>query len=329
MLKPLKIGRLLLAHNVVLAPLAGITNLPFRIMCRRAGAALAFTEMVSVNGLVREGTNTLKLLKSDLEDRPLGIQLFGDSARDLAEAARRVAECGDLLDINMGCPVRKVVGNGAGSALLKEPLKVAAIIREVRAATTLPLTIKIRSGWNCGDDSFLEIAMIAQSEGCDAITLHPRSRSQMFTGLADWDQLKRLKTHLSIPVIGSGDLFTARDCHRMLVETGCDGVMVARGALGSPWIFRQIRELGECGRYVPLTNVERADAIRLHLELYLREYGETIASSEMKKHIGWYAKGFPGASDIRRAANSARSTTDIHALIERIGEIAIPYHETD
>lgn len=318
MLKPLKIGSLTLAHNVVLAPLAGITNLPFRIICRRMGAALAFTEMVSVNGLVRDGANTFALLKSCPDDRPLGIQLFGDSPQDLAEAARRVEGCGDVLDINMGCPVRKVVGTGAGSALLREPLKIAAIIRAVRAATTLPLTVKIRSGWHCGDDSYREIALIAEAEGCDAVTLHPRSRSQMFAGSANWSQLTDLKARLKIPLIGSGDLFTAQDCHRMLAETGCDGVMVARGALGAPWIFRQIRELAERGTLTPVSNAERAAAIGLHLELYCAEYGEAIAAREMKKHIGWYAKGFAGASDIRRDANSARSTADIQALAERI-----------
>jgi nifR3 family TIM-barrel protein len=324
MLKPLKIGTLTLAHNVVLAPLAGITNLPFRIICRRMGAALAFTEMVSVNGLVRSGTNTLALLKSSPEDHPLGIQLFGDTPRDLAEAARRVEGCGELVDINMGCPVRKVVGTGAGSALLREPVKVAAIIRAVRAATTLPLSVKIRSGWHCGDDSYLQIARIAQSEGCDAITLHPRSRSQMFGGHADWNQLKELKSELSIPVIGSGDLFTPHDCRRMLDETGCDGIMVARGALGTPWIFRQIRELEEQGTFRDVTNAERADMIRLHMELYLQTFGEAIASREMKKHIGWYAKGFTGAADIRRDANNARSTADIHALADRIQGVPDP-----
>lgn len=327
MLKPLKIGTLTLAHNVVLAPLAGITNLPFRIICRRMGAALAFTEMVSVNGLVRSGSNTLALLKSCSEDRPLGIQLFGDTPQDLAEAARRVEACGDLLDINMGCPVRKVVGTGAGSALLREPLKVAAIIRAVRAATPLPLSVKIRSGWQCGDDSYLQIARIAQSEGCDAITLHPRSRSQMFSGHADWNQLKELKAELSIPVIGSGDLFTPQDCRRMLEETGCDGIMVARGALGAPWIFRQVRELGERGTFPDVTNAERAAVIRQHMDLYLQSFGESIASREMKKHIGWYAKGFAGAVDIRRDANNARSTADIRALTDRIQRVPDIHHE--
>ena len=318
MLKPLTIGSLVLKHNVVLAPLAGITNLPFRLICRKAGASLAFTEMVSVNGLVREGAKTLALLKSAPEDRPLGIQLFGDKPSDLADAARMVEGYGDLLDINMGCPVRKVVGTGAGSALLQEPLKIAAIVRAVRAATKLPLTIKIRSGWHCGDNVFQEVGRIAEAEGCDAITLHPRSRSLMFSGQADWTQLREMKASLSIPVLGSGDLFTPDDCMRMLEGTGCDGIMIARGALGNPWIFRQVLELEQSGSYTPVSTRERADAITEHLNLFIDELGETVAVREIKKHIGWYAKGFAGASEIRRAANSANSVQDIRLLTERI-----------
>ncbi len=319
-----------MAHNVVLAPLAGVTNLPFRLISRQQGASLAFTEMVSVNGLVREGIKTIALLKSRPEDRPLGIQLFGDSPSDLAEAARMVEGYGDLLDINMGCPVRKVVGTGAGSALLQSPLKIAAIISAVRAATKLPLTIKIRSGWHCGDDVYLQIAKIAEAEGCDAITLHPRSRSQMFSGQANWDQIKAMKAALSIPVLGSGDLFTADDCLRMLSETGCDGIMIARGTLGNPWIFRQVIELAEHGCYNPVSTAERAEMIERHLALFNEENGEAVAVREMKKHIGWYAKGFPGASDIRRAANSAHSKSDIKALTERIRTVCdVSDHATE
>ena len=328
MLKPLKIGSLVLPHNVVLAPLAGITNLPFRILCRREGAALAYTEMVSVNGLVREGANTLALLKSTVEDRPLGIQLFGDTPDSLAEAARMVEDYGELLDINMGCPVRKVVGTGAGSALLREPAKIAGIIRAVRAATRLPLTVKIRSGWHCGDNTYCEIGRIAEAEGCDAITLHPRSRSQMFSGAAAWEQLRELKESVSIPVLGSGDLFSAEDCLGMLRETGCDGVMIARGALGAPWIFRQVAELAECGSVTPVSNLQRVGAMRRHLELFCRESGEQIAVREMKKHVGWYARGFVGAADIRRACNSARDIGDLNTLMERIAAIPDENHES-
>ncbi len=330
MLKPLTIGSLVLAHNVVLAPLAGITNHSFRLICRTAGASFAFTEMVSVNGLVREGTKTLALLKSSSGDRPLGIQLFGDKPADLAEAARMVEGYGELIDINMGCPVRKVVGTGAGSALLLEPLKIAAIVRAVRAATTLPLTIKIRSGWHCGDNVFQEVGRIAEAEGCDAITLHPRSRSLMFSGLADWTQLAEMKRALSIPVLGSGDLFTPDDCLRMLETTGCDGIMIARGALGAPWIFRQVRELAASGRYTPASTGERADTIEKHLALFIGESGAAVAVREIKKHIGWYAKGFAGASEIRRAANAAGSIQDIQSLTERIRNIpGTPGHVPD
>jgi nifR3 family TIM-barrel protein len=321
MLKSLTIGGLTLAHNVVLAPLAGITNLPFRLICRRNGAALAFTEMVSVNGLVREGAKTLALLKSCPEDRPLGIQLFGDTPQSLAEAARMVEGYGELLDINMGCPVRKVVGTGAGSALLRDPSRIAAIIRAVRGVTPLPLTIKIRSGWSYGDNTYLEIGRIAESEGCDAVTLHPRSRSQMFAGHADWSQIARLKQSLSIPVIGSGDIFSAADCRAMMDETGCDGVMIARGALGNPWIFRQVLEAREKGDSRAVSPAERAVTIRQHLELFLQERGEAVAVREMKKHIGWYARGFAGAADIRREANSLRAIEDLFALTERIATI--------
>lgn len=320
MLKKLQIGSLALEHNIFLAPLAGITNLPFRLLCREAGAALAFTEMVSVNGLVRDGAKTRALLKKTADDYPLGIQLFGSTADDLAEAARLVEDDGELIDINMGCPVRKVVGTGAGSALLKDPKQIAAIIRAVRKATRLPLTVKIRSGWHCGDNTFLETGLIAEAEGCDAITLHPRSRSQMFGGTADWDQLKLLKERLSIPVIGSGDLFTAPDCIKMLQETGCDGVMIARGALGAPWIFRQVKELAKGVVAAPPATKELTDAIRRHLGMYVAQYGEAVAAREMKKHFGWYAKGFPGASGIRREANNARSIADILALTAKIDE---------
>ena len=321
MLKSLVIGSLVLRHNVVLAPLAGITNLPFRLICRQAGASFAYTEMVSVNGLVREGAKTLALMKSSPGDRPLGIQLFGEKPDDLAEAARMVEEFGDLLDINMGCPVRKVVGTGAGSALLQEPLKIAAIIRAVRAATALPLSIKIRSGWHCGDNVFQEVGRIAEAEGCDAISLHPRSRSLMFSGHADWSQLAEMKSALSIPVVGSGDLFTPEDCLRMLRETGCDGIMIARGALGNPWIFRQLQELQLTGRYTPVSRSERADTIDNHLSLFIEEQGEAVAVREIKKHIGWYAKGFAGASEIRRKANSSGSIQEIRQLTERIRSI--------
>ncbi|HEY5512367.1 MAG TPA: tRNA dihydrouridine synthase DusB [Geomonas sp.] len=303
MQKTVAIGSLTLKNRVFLAPMAGITNLPMRLMARECGASLTFTEMVSVNGLTREGRKSFDLLKSVPADRPIGMQLFGDDAEMLAEAARLVEGYGELIDINMGCPVRKVVGTGAGSALLKEPLKVAGIIRSVRRATRLPFTVKIRTGWVCGDDSFLEIGRIAQEEGCDAVTLHPRSRAQMFDGKADWSRIAELKSALDIPVIGSGDLFTVADVAAMLTETGCDAVMIARGAMGNPWIFRESLSLLLGQEPAAPTSLERCAAARRHLELFTELEGERVALMEMRKHLSWYSKGLPGAALFRGLVN--------------------------
>ena len=318
LLRPLHIAGLLLPHNIMLAPLAGITNHVFRLVCREKGAALAFTEMVSVNGMVREGEKTLALLASSPQDRPLGTQIFGDSPDLLAQAAGMVADQADLLDINMGCPVRKVVGTGAGSALLKDPARIAEIIRTVRKATKLPLTIKIRSGWSCGDDTWLEVGRIAEAEGCDAITLHPRSRAQMFNGQANWQHIARLKQAVKIPVIGSGDLFSPEDCRRMLAETGCDGLMVARGALGNPWIFQQTCDLLDGRPVTPVTAEDRAALSEHHLNLYCEYLGESVAVREMKKHLGWYIHGVSGAAALRRSVNSAGTKDGLLAVIAQI-----------
>jgi nifR3 family TIM-barrel protein len=301
--KPLTIGSLVLPNNLLLAPMAGVTNLPLRLLCREQGASLCFTEMVSVNGLVRDGKKTEALMRSVAEDRPLGVQLFGDSPELLAEGARRATEYGDLIDINMGCPVKKVVGTGAGSALLREPAKVADIIRAVRRATTLPFTVKIRSGWACGADNFLEIGQIAASEGCDAITLHPRSRAQMFDGSAAWEKIGELKASVPIPVIASGDLFTATDVAAVLRQSGCDAVMIARGALGNPWIFRQSIELlgGAEPRQPSMT--ERLVVAERHFALFCADAGERVAVREMRKHFSWYAKGVTGAAQFRAQVN--------------------------
>ena len=299
----LTIGTLPLQNNLLLAPMAGITDLPVRLLAREQGAALCFTEMVSVNGLVRDGQKSFELLRSAPEDRPLGIQLFGDDPELLAEAARRVEGHGDLLDLNLGCPVRKVVATGAGSALLREPAKVAAIIRAVRRATRLPLTVKIRSGWSCAAPNFREIGRIAAAEGCDALTLHPRSRAQMFGGKADWTQIAELQLAVAIPVIGSGDLFSARDAVAMLEQTGCAGAMVARGGLGNPWIFREIQALLDGEEAPPPSPAERLTVALRHLELFIAVSGERVALREMRKHLSWYSHGLPGAAAFRDAVN--------------------------
>lgn len=299
----LKIGSLELAENLLLAPMAGITNLPVRLLAREQGAALCFTEMVSVNGLVREGEKSFALMHSTAADRPLGVQLFGDEPELLATGAVLAGEFGDLLDINMGCPVRKVVGSGAGSALLQSPERVKAIVAAVRKATRLPLTVKIRSGWGADSVNFLLIGRIAQDEGADAVTLHPRTRSQMFEGHAEWRHIEQLKAALTIPVIGSGDLFTAEDVIAMLQTTGCDGVMVARGGLGNPWIFREALALQRGSRPAPPSPAERYAAAARHLQLLADHAGERVAVREMRKHLCWYAKGLQGAAQFRATVN--------------------------
>ncbi|WP_243372512.1 tRNA dihydrouridine synthase DusB [Geotalea sp. SG265] len=312
----LSIGSLQLENNLILAPMAGLTNLPMRILAREAGAALTFTEMVSVNGLVRDGKKTFDLLRRHPGDRPMGVQIFGDDPELLAEGARLVEPHGELIDINMGCPVRKVVGSGAGSALLREPAKVAAIVRAVRKATTLPLTIKIRTGWGTTEHTFLEIGRIAEAEGADAVTLHPRSRAQMFEGHADWSRIEELKDVLAIPVIGSGDIFTAADVVGMIGQTGCDGVMVARGGLGNPWLFREALALMAGEEPVPPTAAEKRLTALRHMELFLENASEHVAVREMRKHLSWYAKGVPGASQFRAGINRIETKAAMIAAID-------------
>ena len=237
----MKIDKLDFDVPVFLAPMAGTTNLPFRTIVRRCGCQLAFTEMVSVNGLVRGAERTCRYLDGASEDRPLGVQIFGAEAEIMAAGARIATDRGaDLIDINMGCPVKKVVRAGAGSALLKDPAKVGRIVSAVRRATSLPLTVKIRAGWRRSVVNAIEIARIAEAEGADAVIVHPRTADQGFSGRADWSIIRAVKDALGIPVIGNGDIRRAADVGRMMTATACDGVMIGRAALGNPWIFQEI-----------------------------------------------------------------------------------------
>lgn len=296
---PLHIGNLSLASPLILAPMAGITSLPFRRIMKRCGAALVLTEMISANGLIRDGRKTMELLRSCAEEKPLGIQLFGDDPQVLAAAAQLVGEQADLLDINMGCPVKKVVRGGAGSALLRSPRRIGEILAAIRRVFSGPLTIKIRSGWDQTCLNYMDVGKIAQQEGADAVCLHPRSRSQGFSGTANWQQIAELKASLDIPVIGSGDLFSASDVCRMLSETACDGVMIARGAYGNPWIFQQAAALLQQQAERPMTTEQRWTVIEQHLDWHRAEFGEHKACIEMRKHLSWYAKGMPTATQFR------------------------------
>jgi len=299
----MNIGCLHLKNNVFLAPMAGITDLPFRTVARSFGCGLAFTEMVSGSGLVRGMEKTFRYLAASPEDRPLGVQLFGCDPETLAAAARIAAERGaDLLDVNMGCSVKKVAKTGSGASLMRDPERAAAILRAVRKASTLPLTVKIRAGWNARQVNAVEIGQIAQECGVDAVILHPRTADQGFGGRSDWGLIATLKGRLRIPVVGSGDVRCPEDAARMFRETGCDGVMVGRGTLGNPWLIGNIlSHLSGTGISVP-SLAEREEIIRRHLMLAIDFYGEKVGIRDFRKHLLWYTKGLKGGARFRQAA---------------------------
>ncbi len=298
-IKQTKIGSLPLETPIILAPMAGITNLPYRRIMKAFGTGLVFSEMVSANGLIRDGKKTIELLRTHPDEAPLGIQLFGDDPDVLAQGAAIVAEAGALLDINMGCPVKKVIRSGAGSALLKTPQTVAKICAAVRHAYPGPLTIKIRSGWDEESLNFLNIGHIAQEEGIDAITLHPRTKSQGFSGHSNWQHIAELKQSINIPVFGSGDIITPDDALKMFKISGCDGVMIGRGGYGNPWLIAQINNaLSNRPNKQPEPLEKLAVALR-HIEMYHDLFGEKKTLLDMRKHLCWYARGLQDASHYR------------------------------
>ncbi|MGA3206736.1 MAG: tRNA dihydrouridine synthase DusB [Syntrophales bacterium] len=309
----MKIGNLTLKNNVFLAPMAGITNLPFRTLAREFGCGLAFTEMISANGLVRKTKKSYRYLLSSPDDKPLGVQIFGVDPDVLCEAVRMSTDSGaDLIDINMGCPVRKVVKTGAGAALLKEPDRVRRILQAVREATSLPLTIKLRSGWHRGEMRALEIAGIAQDCGVDAVILHPRTADQGYSGAADWSVIEEVKKKLHIPVIGSGDIRSLEDACRMLKTTGCDGIMVGRAALGNPWLLDEIiRHFEDRKNVLPPSSAEREKIIKHHMEMEINYSGECLGLRNFRKHLLWYTKGIRGGSLFREIVGRIHDKNDI------------------
>jgi len=311
----MNIGTLSLKNEIFLAPMAGISDLPYRLIMKEMGAALVFSEMISANGLIRSGAKTWDLLTSDERERPLGIQLFGDDPGVLGEAARMVEEKGDLIDINMGCPVPKVVRSGAGSSLMRDPRRVSNIVSTIRKTVSLPLTVKIRSGWDTASINFIEIGKIAEAEGADAVILHPRTRKQGFGGEADWDHITRLKSALSIPVVGSGDIFTPEDAVRMLRTTGCDAVMIGRGGYGNPWLIRNILTLLKDAAPSEPSPDERCKTARKHLMLFEKYFGGHKAAFAMRKHLCWYSKGMDGSAHFRMAVNRCRNVDELQQTV--------------
>jgi len=306
----MQLARLQLDNPVLLAPMAGISNLPYRRIMKRFGAALVYTEMVSANGLIRAGRRTFELVRSSPDEKPLGVQLFGDDPGVLARGAELLAEHADLLDLNCGCPVNKVIRSGAGSALLRDPRKIGLIVASIRRVTDKPLTVKIRSGWDRESVCHLEVGRIAADAGADAIILHPRTRSQGFGGRADWRQIAELKQAVTVPVVGSGDILTPDDALRMLRETGCDGVMIGRGAYGNPWLISNIlRRLAGQPEQWP-TPAERLAVVLEHLTLHSASFGPAKTAFDMRKHLCWYARGLPGAAGFRQLVNHLTRVED-------------------
>ncbi|MGA2525340.1 MAG: tRNA dihydrouridine synthase DusB [Smithellaceae bacterium] len=297
-----------LKGKALLAPMAGISNLPFRLIARSFGCALAFTEMISANGIIRKSDRTLEYLRTCADDNPLGAQIFGADPEIMAEAACIVANHGvDLIDINMGCPVKKVIKAGAGAILMNDPDRVSRIIRAVKKAVRIPVTVKIRSGWTRSSINAVEIAHVVEKSGADAIIVHGRTADQGFGGVADWKVIAEIKKKVNIPVIGNGDIWQPQDAVRMLQETSCDAVMVGRGALGNPWIFKGIVQAcsGQIKDYLPNLD-ERQKVIKKHWEMETGYIGVKLANKNFRKHLLWYTKGLESSTRFRQLAGKLR-----------------------
>ena len=313
----LTIGNATLDNPVVLAPMAGVTDLPFRILCKEQGAGLLTTEMVSAKGIYYNSKNTEKIMTVEDRERPVALQLFGSDPVIMSEMAKRIEERNfDILDINMGCPVPKVVNNGEGSALLKNIPLAYEILHAVVRAIQKPVTVKFRKGFLNGEEQALELAKAADEAGVSAVTVHGRTREQYYSGKADWDIIRRVKELVQIPVIGNGDIFSAEDAKQMMEKTGCDGVMIARGAKGNPWIFRETISYLEMGeKPKPPTKEELVQTILRHAAMQVELNGELAGMREMRKHVAWYTAGLPHSAALRGKVNEIEKIGDLEQLL--------------
>ena len=319
-IRTLQIGNVTLENNLILAPMAGVSDLPFRLLCREQGAGLVCMEMVSAKAILYKNRNTEELLTSDSKEHPVSLQLFGSDPDIISEIAKQIEERPfDILDLNMGCPVPKVVNNGDGSALMKNPRLAGEIIEKTARAIKKPLTVKIRKGFDDAHVNAVELAHIAQESGAAAVAVHGRTREQYYAGHADWDIIRQVKEAVSIPVIGNGDIRTPEDVAAMAEQTGCDGYMIARGAEGNPWIFRQILHYFDTGEHLARPDFSEVTEMLLrHAKMQIDCKGDYTGIREIRKHAAWYTAGYRNSSKLRGRINEVENYEQLEALFREV-----------
>ena len=317
----LQIGNVKLENDLILGPMAGVTDLPFRLLCKEQGAGLLCMEMVSAKGIMYNNKTTKFLLTIDERERPVSLQLFGSDADIISEQAKRIEELPfDILDINMGCPVPKIVNNGDGSALMKNPLLAGEIIEKTARAIQKPVTVKIRKGFDEEHINAVEMAHIAQESGAAAIAVHGRTREQYYSGKADWEIIRKVKEAVKIPVIGNGDVWTPQDAIDMRKQTGCDGVMIGRGAQGNPWIFKQILHYEQTGELLEKPSPQEVtEMILRHAKMQMEFKGEYIGMREIRKHAAWYTAGYKNSAKLRGKINETETYEELKELLSHLG----------